>query len=294
MGGQSPRGRATAPRVSAELAAAALNLADAGWPVFPCWPDNRPRTPHGFHDATTDTATIRAWWTCWPDAPIGAAVPASLAVIDIDVHHDDANGFDTLARLEAAHGGLPPTLVCCTGGGGRHLYFLHPDGALRQGVGILGPGLDTRMPGKGYVILPPSSHESGRRYEWLDPATPVAAMPSWLVALLRPPPLVPPDSVAYVATFGEPHDRYVAAAVEGEAANVLAAPVGIRNRTLHCAAVRLGGLVGAGYLDDVAAFTALLDPARASGYTTTDGERAAWRTIESGLTWGRAHPRTVP
>ena len=52
---------------------AALSYAKAGWPVFPCRPDNpqcphadkcrvckTPLTEHGFQDATTDEAAIRA------------------------------------------------------------------------------------------------------------------------------------------------------------------------------------------------------------------------------------------
>ena len=40
---------------------AALRYAAKGWPVFPCH-GKIPLTPHGFHDASTDAATIEAWW----------------------------------------------------------------------------------------------------------------------------------------------------------------------------------------------------------------------------------------
>jgi Bifunctional DNA primase/polymerase, N-terminal len=47
---------------------AALRYANRGIPVFPCSPlDKKPLTPHGFKDATTDEAQIRAWWTQWPN-----------------------------------------------------------------------------------------------------------------------------------------------------------------------------------------------------------------------------------
>ena len=53
------------------LLEAALGYATRGCPVFPVI-DKKPRTEHGFHDATTDPATIRGWWERWPDAGIAS------------------------------------------------------------------------------------------------------------------------------------------------------------------------------------------------------------------------------
>lgn len=264
---------------------AALEYLGAGWRVFPCRRDKRPLVGGGFHAASADADVIRRWWTRWPTASIGAPVPASLAVVDLDVVHD---GLSTLAGLQAVYGLLPVTLTCRTGSGGAHHYFLHPGGTLRQGAGLLGPGLDTRMPGKGFTILPPSPHPSGRCYAWIEPTARPAPMPPWLAALLRPP--LPP-----VPGLPPIHAReaYVRAALEGELANVIGAPVGTRNTVLHLAAVKLGGLVGAGVVTELEVTAALLDAARASGYFSTDGERAARATVASGLDWGRRHPREV-
>ncbi len=145
------------------LGHAALAYAARGWPVFPCQ-GKIPRTPHGFQDATTDGTQIRQWWARWLDATIGVptGVASGLVVLDIDPRH---GGEESLATLIAAHGPLPETVESRTGGGGRHLFFQHPGGYVPNSSGRLGPGLDIRGDG-GYVIVPPSLHASGQRYEW--------------------------------------------------------------------------------------------------------------------------------
>ena len=45
-------------------------------------------------------------------------------MIDVDVRH---GGDGSLEGLEREHSRVPMTVECRTGGGGRHLYFAHPD-----------------------------------------------------------------------------------------------------------------------------------------------------------------------
>ena len=191
-------------------ARAAAELAAAGWPVFPAH-GKVPLTEHGHKDGTTDAHQVTQWWRRWPNANVAAHVPDSLIVVDVDPR---ADGHLTLAALEAEHGCLPATLTVKTGGhpGGRHYYFLRPPGALSNGAGKLGPGLDVKLAGKGYTIVPPSVHpETGRPYEWLDPECPVARMPAWLTALLRPPPTRPAPARPALHLVGErPGDRLAA------------------------------------------------------------------------------------
>jgi Bifunctional DNA primase/polymerase, N-terminal/Phage integrase family len=70
----------------AELLEAALEYTGRGLPVFPC-NGKVPLTEHGFQDASTDTATVLAWWTRWPESNIGIATGAAsgLVVLDVDV-----------------------------------------------------------------------------------------------------------------------------------------------------------------------------------------------------------------
>lgn len=169
-----------------DLLSAALDYASRGFPVFPC-KNKMPLTPHGFHDATRETARLKAWWRRWPDAQIGVPTGrvSGLFVLDID---PDKGGDTNLKLLEAQHGELPDTPTVITGGGGNHHYFTMPETQVTTGSqGTLGAGIDTRGEG-GYVIVPPSPHASGRAYEW-DVAyggeTPLAPVPEWILHKLR-------------------------------------------------------------------------------------------------------------
>lgn len=143
-----------------------------------------PLTAKGLHDATADPATVEGWWSqTWPEANVGVRTGDGLVVLDVDPGH---GGGDSLHELERQHGQLPTTVEVLTGGGGRHLYFACGE-AIRNSAGKLGQGLDIRGDG-GYVVCPPSVHQSGRRYEWSVDGHPdevgLAELPGWLRTLL--------------------------------------------------------------------------------------------------------------
>ncbi len=159
-----------------------------GLPVFPCKPREKvPATAHGCKDAATDPGQIAAWWDGIHLYNVGIATGGGLVVLDVDINHYAGKyGDETLAELERQHGPLPDTWTCLTGGGGIHYYFRCDDPALTVGTGFA-PGLDYRGAG-GYVVAPPSVHESGREYVWEaehTPAnTPLAPLPDWLHTLM--------------------------------------------------------------------------------------------------------------
>src|SRR5436309_2933085 len=144
---------------------AALRYADQGWPVFPCEPNGKaPLTPNGFHDATTDSATVAQWWSQWPDANI-ATVPGRCGCVVFDI--DGVDGEAAARRLGLL---AEPTLTVTTGRQlttgskrGRHLWFTHPGGHI--GNRELVPQLEVRAD-NGYVMLPPSIHPNREVYQW--------------------------------------------------------------------------------------------------------------------------------
>jgi hypothetical protein len=129
-----------------------------------------------------EAGELEQWFGLWPDANLGIVTGAisGLVVIDVDPQH---GGEESLAHLERAHAPLPPTVEAVTGGGGRHLYFAHPGGQVRNRAG-LAQGIDLRGDG-GFVVAPPSLHASGRSYAWRSGHAPedlaVAPMPGWLL-----------------------------------------------------------------------------------------------------------------
>jgi hypothetical protein len=165
-----------------------------GLPHCSCRSDNtckskakHPTTPQGLKNASIDQQFIDAWWRKWPYANVGVTTGATSGIVVLDV--DPKNGGeDSLDDLLGKHGKLPDTAEVLTGGGGRHLYFKHPEGELRNSAGAVGVGLDIRGDG-GYVVGPGSVHISGRAYDWEASSDPeqagVAHMPAWLVDLCR-------------------------------------------------------------------------------------------------------------
>lgn len=168
---------------------AALALARAGWPVFPCSPKNKQplvktavKGEGGLHLATCDEAQIRAWWRRYPRAMIGVPTGArsGMMAIDLDPRAHAADDMLTaLRQWTVGDRALPPCAVSRTQSGGLHLLFAMPDSeggdplgnranlfgkveaageAIRSHVDVRGEG--------GYIIVPPSRMASGKAYQW--------------------------------------------------------------------------------------------------------------------------------
>lgn len=157
---------------SKNLKMAAMAYAEWGLPIFPvfgideneeCLCGSRkcehqgkhPITNGGFKDATTELKQIEAWWNEHPEANIGSPLVEGLFALDFD----GSEGLKAFQEL-----GLDgfETLRSNTGKGFHLLVYA----ALQTKNAVLS-GLDIRGGGKGgYIILPPSRHVSGKRYQW--------------------------------------------------------------------------------------------------------------------------------
>ncbi len=163
----------------------ALDFLQREWSIIPVGSDKRSLVNwKPYQDRSATPARVREWFENYPDAGIAIVTGevSKLVVIGVDVRNGGRESFD---QLQQQHGRLPQTVTVKTGGGGRHFYFQHPGVSVRPSAGKLGPGLDIRGDG-GYVVAPPSRHESGTLYEWKhSPETmTVAPLPEWLLRLI--------------------------------------------------------------------------------------------------------------
>ena len=271
--------------VDSECLAAALAYAGRGWRVIPCAARGKaPLTAHGPKDSTVDQRTIREWWARWPNANVGAVagVESDFFVLDVD----GPAGEDSLVGLAREHGKLPSTIETQTGGGGRHLFFKHPGSPVRNSAGKIGKGLDVRGDG-GYVIAPPSIHESGKVYTWAAGHTPddlsVAGPPVWMINLIQPKERVQRRSQLAVS------EGYAEAALARELVALARAAEGTRNDHLCRSAFSLGQLVGCGALNRSLVERSLHAQATEIGL----GEIEIRATIRSGLEKGMSQPREM-
>lgn len=266
---------------------AALAYAGRGWHVFPVAHRGKtPICPNGLDNATTDPDTIRQWWAKHPGANIGLACgPSNLVVIDVDAK---SGGLENWESFKRQHGLNYKTLTCWTGGGGCHLYFIAPNITIKNSASKLAPGVDVRG-ARGYVIVPPSQHASGRLYEWDSVTSDPAPLPQSIIDALAP----TVTSQNYTVTplhIQSAGGSYGAAALAEATRAVAMASKGSRNDTLNTQAFKMGQLVAGGELDLSTSRAALLQAAALAGL----GETEIIKTLESGILAGLNYPREKP
>lgn len=271
---------------------AALDFAARGFAVFPCLERSKaPACGRGFHDATTNPATLRRWFGSYHRYNIGIAtgIISSIWVLDVD----GADGAAALAELESKFGPLPPTSTVITAAG-CHLWF-RADRPMPSTAGRIGFHLDTRADG-GYVLAPPSLHPDGPSYRFGN-GEPLALAPEWLIqrACHKPDSASPIKMIADRSLITSP-TAYGRAALVRECEALARAPCGTRNHALNRASFSLHQLVASGELDLVAVRDGLIDAATANGLIgdPADGPRSVEKTIASGARAGLRHPRARP
>jgi len=153
----------------------ALEYLRRGWSVIPLRPrDKRPLLAwQRYQDMRASAEEVSSWWHRQPEANVGVLTGAVSGLVVLDL--DGEAGRASVAGMQ-----IPATPIVHTGHG-WHYYFAHPGGHVENAVGLL-PGVDVRGDG-GYVVAPPSIHQSGARYEWLiaPSEVPLAETPDWIV-----------------------------------------------------------------------------------------------------------------
>ena len=250
---------------SKKLLAEALSCAERGIPVFPFKNDKSgPHTLNGYKDATTDCVQIKQWWATYPDAmlafPTGEV--SGFFVLDIDTHHEDADGFASLQALEGEHGTLPDTYQVDTPSGGRHLYFRYPDNRIiKNSTSRIGKGLDIRGNG-GLIIAAPSVRADGKAYRVYADAD-IAEAPEWLLKLAETKEVPSMSKGDFTFSDGAEHavnypEAYKKSILERELRELSEAPEGTRNNTLFKVAANLYNYVAGGTFEEYEVYSALI------------------------------------
>ncbi len=148
----------------------AFEYLDQGFSVIPVGRDKKPLIPwEKYQHQRATKEEVAGWYTRFPDAGIAIVTGVISGIVVIDV---EAGGKTD---------DLSATVISCTGGGGWHFYCTHPGVPVKNAVRIR-EKTDIRGDG-GYVVAPPSLHQSGKRYEWaVSPQDAgFADLPSWVM-----------------------------------------------------------------------------------------------------------------
>jgi Protein of unknown function (DUF3987)/Bifunctional DNA primase/polymerase, N-terminal len=258
---------------------AALAYAKEGYAVFPCSAAKEPcfkrgLIEHGLKDATRDPVVVHKFWTEWNYGEIGCALELGVAVIDLD----EKNGKHGIRDFIARDGRNPldlETPISTTVTGGLHIWF-HTNGrnlAQWQDRPEWG-GIESRVGGKGYVILPMPGN--GRR--WAKPrSTPLMDAPVWW----------PEDESEPGRGEANPFEGQTSAraqeALDRACAALASAPPGHRDSTIARVVFRLARLCGAGEADPESALEALLKAMASNPGTDKSHSHKVERCFRDGL-----------
>ncbi len=159
----------------------ALNLAAAGFKVFPLEPNSKePMKGASWPKiATTDATKIERLWR---DAVfglehewgVGIATGDGLVVVDVDTKND---GPAELSRLEFVEGDIAKTAVVETPSGGRHIY-LRTSQPIANSASKIAKGIDIR--GDGGYVVGPGTEIDGVLYRGEVEVSKLSPIPEWL------------------------------------------------------------------------------------------------------------------
>lgn len=157
----------------------ALHISAAGIPVLPLYPKGK-KPICKWSDASTDHEQINKWWNENPEYNLAILTGEKSGVVVLDFDSEDVW---QLCRRK----GLPDAPTVKTGRG-YHLYCKYKPG-LKTRSKLLGiNGFDIRTDG-GIVVTPPSVHENGNIYTWLDEndldEKELGDLPEWLFSEVK-------------------------------------------------------------------------------------------------------------
>jgi Bifunctional DNA primase/polymerase, N-terminal len=256
----------------------ALQLAEAGFPVFPCGPDKKPWCKHGFYAASTNPEALDVLWRGKENAYVGMPCGAvsGIDILDIDPKHGG------MAWWNAHRSSIPETRIHSTRSGGLHVLFrAYP--AMRNSQSIIAPGIDTRGVG-GYLIYWPA-----HGCEVMSSA-PIVPWPAWLLQHYLKKAAPPPAAKRTIRPRSASSSISVQAArdmVDRSITRVKHASAGQRHFRLRAASCTVGGLLDLAQLGENEVLSQLVNAVIDAG---AEDHKNAEKTALWGLKKGSLSP----
>ena len=162
--------------------------------------------------------------------------------------------------------------------GGLHIWTNTNGRRLKQVTGYEAEGIDLRLGGRGYVVLPGANN--GR--QWRKPlSTSMPPTPAWVKEETEP---SPSQSATGKTT---PYGRK---ALDNACAKIRAAGPGERDAAIGKVALKIGSLIGGGEIDEAEALSQLLAAAMLNGGDFAEQKAKIERAVAS----GKQHPKSAP
>jgi hypothetical protein len=147
----------------------AVAYVEKGWWVLPLKPQSKEPCKflrHGYLDASSDLVTVKKWFKDDSELNIGLAiVQSNMVVLDFDKRNISSRVLWEQYRRMCV---VSDTFTVKTDDG-YHFYYKADKN--KQFKGKLMPGIDIKH--KGYVVLPPSTHPNGTKYQVINNVNPV-------------------------------------------------------------------------------------------------------------------------
>ena len=161
----------------------AIEYVDSGWSILPVKPeDKRPYMTNWLQYNHTRASKEMAvnWFKQLSGAGIGVVTGKISNMVVLDVESYCPTPIEELLKM------YPTQMISRTGSGGYHLFYQYPQNVTKisNRVGIF-EGADLRADG-GFIVLPPTIHPNGNRYEWIKKG-PLGAFPLSLLDLKSTP-----------------------------------------------------------------------------------------------------------
>lgn len=161
----------------------AAEYVDSGWSVLPVRPEEKRPFMTNWLQYTKTRASktmVESWFSNLSGAGVGVVTGKISNMVVLDVESSCPYPIEDLLKR------YPTQMIARSGGGGYHLFYQYPVNQSRVSNRVrIFDGADLRADG-GFIVLPPTMHPSGNRYEWVKRG-PLGAFPTALLELQSQP-----------------------------------------------------------------------------------------------------------